>query len=344
MDLFVTAGKVKQVLEINGPQGCVKEFGPRARKALYQLILSDKENFDLRKRAIEALILAGIIDDTVRRDRPDLGLSGMTSDLKNVFFNLALSEKADAKTKRVILALIDHGDKELREEIYQRVMSSDDPELADLIAEGLQEEGLSKYLRALLVGLLVAKRGLNALPTLQATLQKCNAHYNGIIVDRIVEAMIKLKASGAGLEEILIKKLQELEINGMSGNFGRAVEQITCFDEYGWRPDPCKQIVDALALIGGKKALSAMLEVFATAAESDKLTLLDSSTNPNDQAMGQLAKNQHTVDFLTLVQGMLSLFQKLKESGEISNPRDVEGLEEFLNKQPLYNRQGALGL
>jgi hypothetical protein len=322
-------------LEGYGPQVCKEKLGSRARKHLYRLFVSKKEDPELRKNAIEALFLIGI-DESFAKDHPGLGLKELDTDLKNIFYSFSFSDKTDKGTKNSIIALLESPQEELREEVKNRIFSSNDPDMNSLMEQKIGNRAFGEELRAQSATLLAAKQAPNASRVLLAALKEADPDFNVALVDRLVDGLVKLNVSGPEIENVLIKKFQELGINDLMSSAFRSNHRRDYEEAWGWNPDPCKRIITALTLVGEKKALGAMIKVFLEKKEDVLLNYMNLK-NP-DLSTG--LTSLQSIDMLPLVDGIVKLFRRLNELGELPSMDHIErtdimkALLEKIEKEP----------
>jgi len=219
MHLFVTEGKIRNVLEVSGPQFCSQEFGTSARKHLCSLSVSQQESLALRKAAIEALVLVGVDKTTILKLLKDL-----PSDLKDPFFNLAFSATVNKETKEsIIYAAANCPSSVMRGEVSGRILSSPDPDLPVLMEKELTvllkkeskagNHEIDDGLRANYVDMLASKLGSAASQTFISILKDNDPNFQVGLVDRLVGHLTEWSISGPEYEDLLIEKFQKLKIN-----------------------------------------------------------------------------------------------------------------------------------
>ncbi|MCW3999478.1 MAG: hypothetical protein NWE93_04510 [Candidatus Bathyarchaeota archaeon] len=316
----MTEGKIKNALEVSGPRFCSQQFGTSARKHLCSLSVSKQESLAVRKSAIEALILVGI-DKTISYKL----LEGLPNDLKDTFYTLAFSATANNETKEsIIYAAASNTSSNIREEVSGRIHISPDPDLPVLLEKELtvsmkkeskpEDHNITDGLRANYVDMLASKLGSSASQTFSSILKDADPSSQVGLVDRLVDHLTEWSISGPEYEDLLIKKFQELKINQSFGGFERSLFSNSFEKMWGWKPDPLKQIIEALSQVGQKKALAAMIRVLIEKKEDKFFNNVHSQYGKDTSDNLALLT---AVDSTQLGSAVMGLFQRLKDEGQL---------------------------
>lgn len=328
--LFVTVGKVREFLLLNEPDNCVQKFGDRARSPLHKLIFSDKGDILIREKAIEALTILGIYgpnDSGTKILKYEMSekLEQLPREFKDTFFKFAFSEKSNKGTKLYFIAKLGSPNMVVRNEVREYIRSHNCENLSDLFIECLQNKNIGKDVREAYAEMLAEKRGVEAVASaLLTALKNCSVESDIFELDQIVDVLDKLSFSSPELEDVLIKKLQEIVvIDDVRYAARNALRQIG----KEWKLDAHGRIIRTLSHKGGKKALRAMSKILASPIGKNPtgLEYLD-----EELAKATLQRDNYdtTLFFLELTEGIGDLFRKLIKSGEIQSLQEyVEELD-----------------
>src|SRR4030042_5813179 len=167
MHIFVTTGKVTQVVKTKGVAGCVQEFGSRGRRALLKIVFSKKRDVPLRRAAIEALAQLGPVPDVQPKLDPcgqrwikfdaDLKafharLATLPAELRQFLFETSLAPTACRDTKDFLLALFSLEKCAYRREIsecirtYSPARPSEQPSLPTQASQSIASRGEADFL------------------------------------------------------------------------------------------------------------------------------------------------------------------------------------------------------
>lgn len=349
MHLFVTAGKVGQFLQTNGPKACLQEFGSRSRNPLFKITFSDKCSVDLRKMAIEVLAALGVEPDMQRKLcrwlQPgtkffDLDarlqafcgrLASLPLDLREFFFRTCLSNGANADSMIFLLAIFALPKVAYRDDIARLLDAQKNPEFLSIASSGIQDENAQQYFRVGCLDVLMLTHHPNLIPILLSGLKKSTLKYDDYLVDRIVDALNQINATGQEVENVLVEKFKEANPTDALGSLHGGLHRLTCRDDYGWDLDPIGRLLKAIGSIGGKNALVAMLRMFMASqsgvTNKQAIQTLDDDTK---QAILKSANQDSMLFTVKMVGSMLEIYNRLMKTGEIKSAGDIEELEHFL--------------
>jgi len=328
--LFVTVGKVREFLLLNEPDNCVQKFGNRARGPLHKLIFSDKEDIPIREKAIEALTILGIYgpnDSGTKILKYEMSekLEQLPRELRDAFYKFASSEKATMGVKLDLIYKLGSRNMVVRNEVQEYIRSHNCESLNDLFIKKLKSRFTSQNDREAFAEMLAEKRGVEAVASaLLTALKDCGVKSDIFELDQIVDVLDKLNFSSPELEDVLIKKLQEIvAIDDVRRATINALRQIG--EE--WKLDAHGRIIRTLSHKGGKKALRAMSKILASPVGKNPtgLKYLD-----EELAKATLQRDNYdtTLLFLELTEGIGDLFRKLIKSGEIKSLQEyIEELD-----------------
>jgi hypothetical protein len=355
MPLFITAGKVRSVLQEKGVQGCVAEFGHRCGGPLLSLIRSGKVDMSLKKSAIEALLFIEEMDPQKMLTFPSSGtpfddiFMALPAELRRHFLQRAFANGTARRVKWFFVSQLNAENRDFRKEVRDYIRTSNDSglpaTLQDLLFDKsfdespkgldaeirLAENEFRQEFRSAIAEELVALEAHAAVPVLLRILGACKLHDNLYMVDRLVSLLDKLVVSGHDLEDILLAKLDEIRIGNVPDGIHMALQRTHCLKDYGWELHPYNRIIAALTRIGGKKTLKAMFKKFTAADEIPGSQVFDSDDSL-EKAIDQAVTTDATLIMVGLMRGLLSIEKRLKASGELDSMREIEGYEDFMKK------------
>jgi len=346
MHVFVTTKKVAQFLQAEDARSCLVEFGARSRKALLRIVFSERYDVQVRRGAIEALVELGIMPNTERKLdctsekclSLDTRLKAFADDLKAVPTDLrqyliqsCCTSAASTDTKNFLLALFSMPKLVYHKEIAECIRDHAGEEFLSIASSGLGNEQAYEAFRVGCMEALMIMRPPDIIPVLRTTLGKATMGYRDYLIDRVVDALTKLRAEGRALEKVLIAKLQEANRGDAHRSLHAVFNRGICRDEYGWTLSPSERILKLLGNMGGEFALRSMARMFMGLSGAITNTEAIQTLDAGSQALVVKSGTQESALFAgNVAESIMEVYKRLREAGTISSADDVEELGELM--------------